>query len=652
MGDFRIPSEPSLSVGGVSYGEAISAQRGAAAAARGVTGALSDVTKVLGQAAKSLFAIRNDQLAISAQGDLLEAQRDLNSTATELGYAGKLAPIIGHDEEGIVGVTGYSLGEGWDKKIQEWQTTLSDKYKDYPQLAESVLSQFRQTAVEAQKWALDSAYRRSLESGKNEALNNLSIAVKDGIKTGDTGGVDRWGIDPVVSRFVDKGTRDQLVTKAHQDIQDATFVTGLQQTVRDKGLDAALEQLSARKDITPEQRQAFENDVVRQDNLEQSNVNQQVLQKATDLTGQGMSIYDAVRTASAAVSPIRSAKAQEAATGYLNGQQAQFDQSLLTQVSSYRVGDASDPSTAHTWTQTLNWFMDPKSGFVTKASGRAYQEEISYIEARISEENSGASANVADTIPPALHMVATDPNRQAADKTQIFRQAYSDGWKDPKTGQVIKISGRQLDYLDSHRVDNETTLSSYDRIIASWSDVNPVTGATMMPREQAALAQMMLDDEYRRLLAKGPVSDKDLQDSFNQIKGFFADGIINKALNKQFMVQSAFLPFISFTDEKALNEIQGKIQRGELSHMVGSASFTPTLDELRKGQQGILAGKLKGDTVAEAATLNTGQQIFYTQLGNIYAQTVDNNGRAVWHAIAKEDLAKHPDPSIWPVVKL
>ncbi len=618
-GDFSIPTGvPDLRPDFTSYNELAGAQQQAQQAR-------AESVAQIAQAAKTLFTIGQDSAFVNMQTDILHMKMDITQKAIDLVAQGPGKGFTYEDnlvEPGTGEQPGKSmvLNPAFQEAIDAYQKTLTEKYKNYPAVQRAALESFDSTVLEAHKQAYAAATKDALQDGKNGIVNFLDIASLDGIKNRSTSIIDAKLDNPTTRNFFTPNEIEAMRYKYHKTVSDGVFSADLVTDVKTAGVNAALARLADRKDLTDQQKASYENDIRRVDALEQGAVNSSVLSKANDLVGKGISVFDAVNQASTGVPDFRMSAAQDAAKSYLTARQDQFDKDARGKVTDYAQQNG--------WAATKTWFMDPANKQFSM-SGDGFQSELAYIDARIADEKA-TKTDIANRIPKPLLMIATSADPQKEDKGTIFRKAFMEGWKGPD-GKTYKIDGEELMYLEGHRVDNDTTLSEYNKVIGSWSDVNPVTGKTLMPHEQSALGMMMLNQEYRRLLQKGPVSEADLRDTVNDIKAFLMDSVINKAVNQQFTTTSSFLPFIKWDDVNAIQHFQNLIQTGQVDKIAGLDSFQANLDELRKGQLNLLApiaknGKFK---IIDAKMADNGQQFFY-----------DSNGRTVAYIKAKDGQGK------------
>ena len=599
---------------------------------------LKTIIDPLVKAGQYLHKVAQDAAFVNMQADLLHAKEGANQKAIDLVQQG---PGKGFDfitSEGIddsgnpMPTRTIKLNPDFQTYLDGQQQALAEKYKAFPDIVKYAMESFTGTAVEVHKAAYQEATREAVENGKAGVDRALQYATQDAIKTGKTDLLDAFASNPIYSNFYHPEVLSTKVDQAKASASVGMLSKSLLQTVQEKGSAAALADLGQVRELsfgtlTPEERSQLSEQIREVDAGEQSLWSQKVISAVEKSHTDDNKTYDeAIKESMEAVPAFRAEQVQKDVSSFIENKQNMADNAMRSTVTSHAQESG--------WTETKNWFMDPKNKQFGM-SGEGFQQELSYIDARINEDKAhGGRAGIAATIDHELHKVASDPDLSAEDKTSIFRQAFDpdgNGWKSPD-GKIIKINGAQLDYLDSHRVNNDQSYSDYKGMIATWGQTDQMSEKPpMIPTEQAKVAQLLFDQEYRRLHEKGTVSHEDMQKTYDHIKGFYTDAAINKAIGRAFTLESAF-GLIKWDDTGAVNDMQGKIQRGELKEMTGLPAFQQNLDQLRKGQLSLLVpvAKANGFSITDAGQGENGQQFFYDNKGRTIAYVQTSGGKYKW----------------------
>jgi hypothetical protein len=616
MSDFRVPSENLTIPGGVSYQPVIRSIGETEASAQRTVRSISK------ESMQSLSNVATANQMAAAQADLLALTDGLNDKAEQLGASGNMQPVYSmtEDENGqqAKNISGWQLGDDWDKALAEGMDTLTKKYQNFPKVQEWALNTYRERASEANLHAYDAAYKYNLEQGKTEVETAAGLAAKTDIANGNTKVSDALFSAQHVKDLLGPGALAKLQASTQQTIRDGILAKNLDQTVKTQGLDAAAKMLDAAADITPAQRATFEEGITRQDALEQHSAEQQIITVASKLMQQGAPKDDAMNQAAKMVPDFRAPKALENVNKILDFRQNQFDETSLRnldgQIASSLRGEISLNDVIKAWSA-----KDIAGGM----SHAKWKDGLDTLYSIRDQQMRGESAeNIANTIPQNLLLLASDTAPQKIDKGQQFMEARRKGI----------IDNKQLEYLLGHRVDSNPYLDQQKRVMASWGEVNAVTGEILIPKEQSIMAQQMLDEAFRQesIASKGNVTPEKVKEMSDQIKGLITDPIINKAVGKMFQTQGLVGQiFMGPRDQGAIDDFQGKIQRGEVADIAGTEQFKDQVKVLRQAQQGILRDK-RINVQSKAAQGANGQQFYYDDQGRIFTYLLDAKGRGAW----------------------
>jgi hypothetical protein len=650
QGDFVIPPSEDLSVSGASgYGSAISALDNAGKGVQDILGQLSN-------ASKQLYALRTDQMQAASQGDLLHIINDLNDTAAQLGNDPNGMSAI-YTETGNVDangnaekeLTGYNLGPAWTKKMDDYQKLLTEKYAAFPEIQKSVLQSFDSAAIAANGRAIQAAADNSLKNGKIEVDNNIDLLTKDAIKNGgDTTALDAYLKDPTANRFYAPSSMQAKGITAHQTVADTVLLNTLTKKAIDEGVDAAI--LAIPADTDPQKRSAIESQIKEVGAATQGAVNNQAVKNYQEsVEKDGLLDTDAKAKATANVADPYKDAANKAVDSFATQWWKQKDTAGISSVDQYALGNGTDVPKAG-WAATEVWFQKPETRKQLGMSPEGWQQELTYIQARADEEkvaatSSAGQAATAATIPHGGHVVAADPTLSAEDKTAIFQDMYSkDGWTVPDNryadsgvpkGTVVKINGVQNDYLNSHRVNNDTSYADYKGLIAAWGQSDQVSGALpLVSAVEAKRAQILFDQEYRAYSAKGPVTRDQIQKIYDNIYSYFTDAALKVAVHDSF-TKSAVFGIFQYDNTAEINSMQARIQNGEMATIAGLPAAQRDFDQLRKGQGNLLkpiADKLKLTISSDVAQNEKGQQFFFDDKGRTlaYVMAKDQKGNTIY----------------------
>ena len=407
-------------------------------------------------------------------------------------------------------------------------------------------------------------------------------------------------------------------------------------SVQNQGKDAAIAQLAQQTGIDEKDRNQLKGQIEAVDAGEQAQWNQKVIDGAVKAHDEGGMIYSqALDQLVSQVPGFRQDATMKAATSYLDAKDKINNTVMRNSVDKYNQDGAS-------WEDTLKWFSSKEQKF---ASNTEYQQEYAYIEARIKDEKEPPKGPIANRIPPDLMLLDSQPSSEKIDKGAVFREAFKSG----------KIDGEELDYLLRNRRDDDPTLHDAMALIHTWASPNPKTGDPgLIPPEQGVAANMMLNDWYRKRAAQGKTPDlQEIYGAVDHIKGVFTDKLLNQEVGQLFSTKGVLNQVLfGSQDRGAMNDLQGKIQRGETAEMAQTEGFQPTMKRYQEFLQKDLADAVKGAKVTsvKAPEKENGQTYLHTQGGGVYTYMLDANGKGVWKGTTEDAAKKFPDPASWPVV--
>jgi hypothetical protein len=651
LDDFTIPATPSLQAERIDYSGLL---RATEQNQKNSSDLIKSGAEILSKAGQYLHQVSQDAAFVNMQADLLHAKEGANAKAIDLVHQG---PGKGYDfitSEGIddngntAPMRSLKLNPDFQKYLDEQQQNIAEKYKAFPDLVKYAMENFTSTAVEAHKSAYAEATKQALDDGKAGVDRALQYATQDAIRTGKTDLLDAFGSNPTYSNFYHPQVLAEKVDAAKAAAQLGMLSKSLLQTVQEKGSDAALAELGMRGDIAEKDRVQLTNQVKAVDAGEQSQWNQKVIDSAVKAHDEGGMIYSqALDQLVSQVPGFRQEATMKAAMSYLDAKDKINNTAMRNSVNKFNQDGNS-------WEDTLRWFSDRDQKF---QSNTEYQQEYAYIEARINDEKEPPKGPIANRIPPYLLLLDSEPSSEKLDKGAIFRQAFKEGGytvpDGPDKGKVIKIDGEELDYLLKNRRDDDPTLHDAKSMINSWSSPNPVTGAPgLVPREQGVAATMMLDQWYRDKAAQGkPPTLEDIYSAVDHIKAVTTDKVLNKEVGKMFSTEGILNQvFFGAQDRGAMNDLQGRIQRGEIGEMSQTEGFQPTLKRFSTVLQNDLTKNLGVKVTKVDQHDASGQQYLHSAGGNVYAYAVDANGNGQWHAVKAAQFKAGSDVTKWPVV--
>jgi hypothetical protein len=634
QGDFVIPPSEELSVSGApGYGTAISALRSAGAG-------IQDMFTHLGKASQKLYAIRNDQMDAASQGDLLHIINDLNDTAAQLGSDPKGMTAI-YSETGNVDsegnaektISGYNLGPAWEKKMDDWQKVLTEKYAAFPTIQAKVLTQFRDAAVNANKFAIDAAARNSLEQGKTESLNNIQLGIQSAIKSGgDTSQLDATLANPSTINFLGKGTVEAQRKLAYQMVGDSVLQNQLNRIALEKGPDTAI--LAIPDFVSDATANKLKTSILMNGNAYQGKLASQAVQDYDKMRKDGAVDSDAQQSALAKVPDW----AYEAASKLVKTHATR----IINEADDGATKKLETSAATDGFAKTLE-ALNKDPSYVADLKPANYRSWYNFLNARVHEEDNGP-INLND---PAFLPYMMD----AFDKTKGEGQKLQE-WRDLVTAK--KITGKQFDWLSEHQKYNSDTLYNVLTMIHDKTVTNPKTGLVDLdpilgmhvansveefitnraragkypdPGEVQAYADKLVKDEMT----------KNYQKYFDDSQGFSASGWA------QFWGLGPI-------DANKLNDVQSRVEAGDFIDYGKTTEGMQKLSLVRTAQQTefeSLYPKIKfGPTPkGQPALDDMGRQFFYSG-ANVFSRVVQN-GKGVWATKKITDPA-----SAWaPLVK-
>jgi hypothetical protein len=645
MSDFVIPNENLSPPSPAGYG----------AASAAIDEATKAVLDPIAKAGQYLHKVAQDAAFVNMQADLLHAKEGANAKAIDLVQQG---PGKGFDfitSEGIddngqpAPMRTIKLNPDFQTYLDGAQQALADKYKAFPDVVKYALESFTGTAVEAHKAAYQEATKDAVENGKAGVDRALQMATQDAIKTGSTDLLDAFASNPTYQNFYHPEVLAEKVGAAKAAAQLGMLSKSLLDSVQNQGKEAAIAQLAQQTGIDEKDRNQLKGQIEAVDAGEQAQWNQKVIDSAVKAHDEGGMIYSqALDQLVSQVPGFRQDATMKAAMSYLDSKAKIDNQKMSNSVDAYNQAGNS-------WEDTLRWFSDKDQKF---AANTDYEKEYSFIEARIKDEKEPPKGPLANRIPPYLLLLDSEPSSEKLDKGAIFRQAFKEGGytvpDGPDKGKVIKIDGEELDYLLRNRKDDDPTLHDAMGIIHTWASPNPVTGATLIRPEQGVAANMMLNDWYRKRAAQGKTPDlQEIYGAVDHIKGVFTDKLLNQEVGQLFSTKGVLNQVLfGSQDRGAMNDLQGKIQRGETAEMAQTEGFQPTMKRYQDFLQKDLADAVKGAKVTsvKAPEKENGQTYLHTQGGGVYTYMLDANGKGVWKGTTEDAAKKFPDPASWPVV--
>ena len=631
MSDFVIPNENLSPPSPAGYG----------AASAAIDEATKAVLDPIAKAGQYLHKVAQDAAFVNMQADLLHAKEGANAKAIDLVQQG---PGKGFDfitSEGIddngqpAPMRTIKLNPDFQTYLDQQQQALADKYKAFPDVAKYAMESFTATAVEAHKAAYQEATKDALAEGRAGVARARQYAIDDAIKTGKTTLLDAFGDNPTHKAFEGDAEFANNQDKAYAAASLGMFSKSLLDSVQNQGKDAAIAQLAQQTGIDENDRNQLKGQIEAVDAGEQAQWNQKVIDGAVKAHDEGGMIYSqALDQLVSQVPGFRQDATMKAATSYLDAKDKINNTVMRNSVDKYNQDGAS-------WEDTLKWFSAKEQNF---AANGDYQQEYAYIQARIKDEKEPPKGPLANRVPPDLMLLDSQPSSEKIDKGAVFRQAFKSG----------KIDGEELDYLLRNRKDDDPTLHDAMGIIHTWASPNPVTGATLIPPEQGVAANMMLNDWYRKRAAQGKTPDlQEIYGAVDHIKGVFTDKLLNQEVGQLFSTKGVLNQVLfGSQDRGAMNDLQGKIQRGETAEMSQTEGFQPTMKRYQDFLQKDLADAVKGAKVTsvKAPEKENGQTYLHTQGGGVYTYMLDANGKGVWKGTTEDAAKKFPDPASWPVV--
>jgi hypothetical protein len=655
LDDFTIPATPSLQAERIDYSGLL---RATEQNQKNSSDLIKSGAEILSKAGQYLHKVAQDAAFVNMQADLLHAKEGANAKAIDLVQQG---PGKGFDfitSEGIddngqpAPMRTIKLNPDFQTYLDGAQQALADKYKAFPDVVKYALESFTGTAVEAHKAAYAEATKDAVDNGKAGVDRALAYAEKEYERTGDPSLLDAFASNPTYQNFYHPEVLAEKVAQQRAAGELGLLSKDLLQSVETEGKDAAKARLAMQQGIAEKDRNELNGQIDTVDAGIQSQWTQKVIDGAVKAHDEGGMIYSqALDQLVSQVPGFRQEAMMKAATSYLDAKDKINNTAMRNSVNKFNQDGNS-------WEDTLRWFSDRDQKF---QSNTEYQQEYAYIEARIKDEKEPPKGPLANRIPPYLLLLDSEPSSEKLDKGSVFRQAFKAGGytvpDGPDKGKVIKIDGEELDYLLKNRRDDDPTLHDAKSMINSWSSPNPVTGAPgLVPREQGVAATMMLDQWYRDKAKAGKTPTlEDIYSAVDHIKAVTTDKVLNKEVGKLFssegILNQIFMGGPSPADKAAsIKDMQGRIQRGELSEMAQTEGFQPTLRRFSAVLQDDLTKNL-GVKVTKAEQHDTsGQQYFHSAGGNVYAYALDANGTGRWHAVKAAQFKAGSDVSKWPVV--
>ena len=616
MSDFRIPPSESLSIESVSAGPAQSALSGLAQATREQQQERTDALANLSKAAAGLQKIGLDAADVSSNVDVLHAINDLNDTAVQIGSTGNMKPIYssGGEDGTESSIAGYDLGPEWQQKQDNYLKTLTDKYAAFPAVQAKVSQQLMSASIEANKVAVDAAFKKNLDDGKQAVLNAFDAATQESIKTGKTDLIDAVAANPANQKFIGPATIEQLRVANVKKAQDGILQKNLDKIAVTQGKDAAILAIPEGLDRATYDDLASRIDTM--GNAASGASTMTAVQNYDKARKNGATDTDAQQTALAGVPDAYADTAQKAVQAHATR--------MITEADASATKTLEDASLNNGYAAALTALHDPKNNMAANLKQGSYRTWDTFLNKMANaDKNEPINLNDPKFLPYMLD--AFDKTKGEQQKLQEWRDAVNSG----------AINGKQFDWLNQHQKYNSDALYNvvtmiHDKTVTNpktgMVDLDPILGMHVINSVEEFVVNRARDGKYPDPAEIQTYADKLVSDEMNKsFQKYFEDSFSSSGW-AQFWGSGPI-------DAGKLNDVQTRIEAGDFKDYGKTTEGAQKLAQVRTAQQTEFASlypkiKIGAAPQGHPAMDDMGQQFFYSG-ANMFARVVQN-GKGIW----------------------
>lgn len=603
--DFSIPNVPGPSPNPVSFSELDRATNEAQAAR-------THAVDQLAAAGKMLFTIGQDASFANMQTDILHMKEDVTQRAIDLVAqgAGKGYNYVS-DENGNQTI---QLGDDFQKTVDAYQDTLTEKYKNYPAVQKAALDSFDSTVLEAHKAAYGAATKAAVDDGKQAVLNNFDAAVKSSIESGTTGQIDAVAANPISSRFLGAATVEQLRVASIQKAKDAILQKSLDVIAATQGADAAI--LAIPEGLPQSTYDALRSRILTVGNAAEGASVTKAVSAYDQARANGDTDTDAQQTALIGVPDVYGDAAQKAVQYHATR--------IVNQADDAATKKLEDSSLSNGYAAALKELNDPNNKYSSMLKPGSYRTWDSFLN-KMANQETNAPLNLNDPAFLPYMLDAFDKTKGEQQKLQEWRDAVNAG----------KITGKQFDWLNQHQKYNSDALHNVITMIHDKTVTNPKTGMVDL---DPVLGMHVINsvEEFVINRSKSGTSP-DPGEIQNYADKLVADEM-SKNYQKYFEDSFASTGWAQFwglgpIDANKLNDVQNRIEAGDFQDYGKTTEGQQKLALVRTAQQTEFSSlypniKIGAVPAGKPAMDDMGRQFLYSG-ANEYTRIVQN-GKGVW----------------------